>query len=143
MSSDMGSSDMGRRVARLGVVFFAAQPVDVQSADALEQHFHQVVVDRGVSGTPVIANVALTPLTSLAEELGRTVTPMQPPSRFRQDLGMALTDAHRQRMAQRALGTVASPRPRRQTSPSRLLWAGGIVALVMLWLWRRRTSARE
>lgn len=128
--------EVAQRLAELGLARF-----DVTTADALDQHFHQVVVGRGATGTPVIANIKLAPLVTLAEELGRTVTPVQPPSRFRQDLGVALTDAHRQRMAQRTLGTAPPPPP--PPNRSRPLWIGLALTFVLFLLfWRTRRRSR-
>ena len=121
------------QLARLGLTGF-----DPEKANALDHHFHQVVVGRGQGGEPVVVNIKLAPLTTLAEELGRTVTPVQPPPRFRQDLGAALTDAHRQRMAQRTLGTATPPA---QRQPSKKIWLiviVGILGIGGVLIWRRR-----
>ncbi|MBP7963397.1 MAG: hypothetical protein KBG20_08430 [Caldilineaceae bacterium] len=123
------------QLARLGLTAF-----DPDRANALDHHFHQVVVGRGERGEAVVANIKLAPLTSLAEELGRTVTPVQPPPRFRQDLGAALTDAHRQRMAQRTLGTATPPPQPSQTS--RGVWVIVLLAILGVLIWRRRRGRR-
>ena len=122
-------NDPWGRLARLG-------GMDDPRANELDRHFHQVVVGRGQTGEPVMANIELAPLTSLAEELGRTLVPVQPPPRFRQDLGAALTDAHRQRMAQRTLGTTP-PAPRQRQS-GRGIWLIGLLVVVGLLIWRRQ-----
>ena len=122
---------VAEQLARLGLTAF-----DPGKANALDRHFHQVVVGRGTEGEPVVVNVKLASLTILAEELGRTVTPVQPPPRFRQDLGAALNDAHRQRMAQRALGTATPAPPQRQ--PNKGIWLFVILAIAGLLIWRRR-----
>jgi len=119
------------QLARLGLAAF-----NPDKANALDHHFHQVVVGRGQAGEPLVANIKLASLTTLAEELGRTVTPVQPPPRFRQDLGAALTDAHRQRMAQRTLGTVPSLPAQRQ--PDKRIWLIVILGIVGLLIWRQR-----
>ena len=123
--------DVAQHLTNLGLAAF-----DTRSAETLDRHFHQVVVGRGATGAPVVASIKLAPLTTLAEELGRTVTPMQPPPRFRQDLGVALTDAHRQRMAQRTLGTVPAPPARAKTRPARLWLIGLVLAVVVFLAWR-------
>ncbi len=123
------------QLARLGLTAF-----DPEKANALDHHFHQVVVGRGKAGEPLVANIKLAPLTTLAEELGRTVIPVQPPPRFRQDLGAALNDAHRQRMAQRTLGTATSPPPSPRTG--RGVWVIVFLAIMGLVIWRRRRRER-
>lgn len=86
-----------------------ASPVHQQVLD-LDRHFQSIVVaaPQGMPGSQVVS-VKLQPLTSLAEELAESIPPMRPPDQFRDELGRALLDAHRQQIARRSLGAVPQP----------------------------------
>jgi hypothetical protein len=83
----------------------------------------------------------LAPLTQLAEEIADSMPAAQPAPKFRQDLQKALELSHRQRAAQRVLGTRPAPKKRAPLSLSQLGLALLLVAaLALLLAWRRPTE---